>query len=355
MIQKDRSLKYTTMTNDHYKLLPISAAVFALVTSGCHQESPTPTTESLAAIQVSVVKAETRERQAFEEVVGSVESRLRAEIAPKVSALVERMLVAPGSVVKKGDLLAQLDDREILARLEQARATSEQAEKDLTRFTELLNNDTITQAEFDAVQARQRVAAAGRDAAVAMLGYTKILAPFDGVITRKLADVGDLASPGRPLLALEDPDALRLEANVPEALIDRLKLGERLVVHVESVSQPIEGTVSEVAPAADPASRTFLVKVDIPSVPDLRLGQFGRLSVPVPGGTALRVPDSALVVRGQMEIVFVVSDGKVQLRLVRTGKHVGDEVELLSGVDPGERVVVDKVRELMDGQPVEVQ
>jgi len=342
------------MRNSPYPVIMVAAAL-SLVLAGCHRQPTAAQAGSLPKLKVSVVVAEQHERQAFEEVVGSVQSRFRAEIAPKVSALVELMLVAPGSVVKKGDLLVQLDDREILARLEQATATDEQAEKDLKRFTELLKDGTVTQAEFDAVQARQRVAAAGRDAAAAMLGYTKILAPFDGVITRKLADVGDLASPGQPLLVQEDPYALRLEAYVPEAIIDRLTLGERLTAQVEPVRTPLEATVSEIAPAADPASRTFLVKLDLPSVPDLRLGQFGRLNVPVPGGTALRVPDSALMVRGQMEIVFVVSDDTAHMRLVKTGKHVGDQVELLSGVDSGERVVVDKVRELVDGQPVEIQ
>lgn len=333
----------------------IASVALCTLVLGCHKTSERIETQNLPTAVVHTVPAERRSAQAFEEVVGTVQSRLRAEIAPKVTALVERMLVAPGSVVKKGDLLVQLDDREILARLAQARATFEQADKDLKRFTELLGNGTITQAEFDAVQARQRVAAAARDEAETMLGYTKILAPFDGVITRKLADVGDLASPGRTLLVLEDPHSLRLETNVPEALIGHVKLGEILSARIESVHEPIEGEVSEVAPAADPASRTFLVKVDLPSVAGLRLGQFGRLSVPVPGSAAIRVPESALLVRGQMEIVFVAAGGKAQLRLVKTGKHVGDEVELLSGVDAGEQVIVDKVNQLVDGQPVEVQ
>ena len=113
--------------------------------------------------------------------------------------------------------------------------------------------------------------------------------------------------------------------------------------------------MSEVAPAADPQSRTFQVKVDLSPTPGLRLGQFGRVAVPVEGNAALRVPASAVRVRGQMELVFVIENGKANLRLVKTGKRLGDEVELVSGVESGERVVSHPSNELVDGQPVEVQ
>ncbi len=226
---------------------------------------------------------------------------------------------------------------------------------DLKRFTTLLQQDTVTQAEFDAVKARQLVAQAVKVEAETMLGYTRITAPFAGVITRKLAEVGDLALPGRPLVVLEDPDALRLEADVPEALIGHVVLGAELQVTVASVARPITGRVSEVAPAADPQSRTFRVKVDLPPTPGLRLGQFGRVAVPVEGNAALRVPVSAVRVRGQMEIVFVIDDGKANMRLVKTGKRLGDEVELVSGVESGELIVANPSIDLLDGQPVEVR
>jgi RND family efflux transporter MFP subunit len=343
------------MSNNHYGLVPVAAAVVTLMATGCHKQASELHVEPLPTLSVSAVQVERREHRAFEEVVGSVQSRQRAEIEPKISARIERLPVAPGSVVKAGDLLAQLDGREIQARLDQANASLEQAESDLKRFTTLLQQDTVTQAEFDAVKARQLVAQAVKVEAETMLGYTRITAPFDGVITRKLAEVGDLALPGRPLVVLEDPDALRLEADVPEALIGHVVLGSELQVTVASVARPITGRVSEVAPAADPQSRTYLVKVDLPPTPGLRLGQFGRVAVPVEGNAALRVPASAVRVRGQMEIVFVIDDGKASMRLVKTGKRLGNEVELVSGVESGERIVANPSIDLLDGQPVEVQ
>jgi RND family efflux transporter MFP subunit len=167
--------------------------------------------------------------------------------------------------------------------------------------------------------------------------------------------VGDLAAPGKALLEMEDARDLRLEADVPEAVIGRIALGDKLSVRVSGVTNELEGVVSEIAPSADPNSRTFLVKVDLPPTPGLRAGQFGRVAVPVGETSALRVPATAVLQRGEMEIVFVVVNGHAQLRLVKTGKRVGDEVELVSGVDVGDPVVVDGAGNLADGQPVEVK
>ena len=185
-----------------------------------------------------------------------------------------------------------------------------------------------------------------------LLGYTKVTAPFAGVITRKYADVGDLAAPGKPLLEMEDARDLQLETDVPEAVIGRLALGDKLGVRVSGVSNELAGIVSEIAPSADPNSRTFLVKLDLPPTPGLRAGQFGRVAVPVGETSALRVPVTAVLQRGEMELVFVVANDHAQLRIVKTGEHVGGEVELVSGVDPGEQVVTEGASNLLDGQPV---
>ncbi len=326
-----------------------------LLTAGCGR---TPEHESAAALPIATVRVQTvesRKRLATEEVVGTVQPKLHAVIEAKVSGRIEKLPVVPGQSVKAGELLAELDAREIQARFDQARAVREQAESDLKRLTVLLEQKTITQAEFDSVQAHYRVATAALTEAETMLGYTKVIAPFDGVITRKTADVGDLAAPGKTLLEMADTRALRLEADVPEAVIGNLALGEKLPVRIAAVAGPLDGTVGELAPAADPNSRTFLVKLDLPAAQGLRAGQFGRVSVPVGETTALRVPAVAVVRRGQMELVFVEINRRAQLRLVKTGKRVGDEVELVSGVTAGEQVVVDGADGLVDGQPLSTQ
>ena len=126
-------------------------------------------------------------------------------------------------------------------------------------------------------------------------------------------------------------------------------------MRVSGVSNELAGIVSEIAPSADPNSRTFLVKLDLPPAPGLRAGQFGRVAVPVGETSALRVPATAVLQRGEMELVFVVANGHAQLRIVKTGEHIGDEVELVSGVDAGEQVVAEGAANLLDGQPVTLQ
>ncbi len=328
--------------------------VAALALVACHSKKG-GASESLPSVAVPSVVVENKERSSSEEVVGTVRAKLRAAIEGKVSARIESLLVAPGQMVKAGELIAQLDPREIQARLDQALALREQATRDLARGRELIDKKITTQSDFDAVQARARVAEGAAREMETMLGYTKVVAPFDGIVTRKLADVGDLAAPGKPIIEMEDPRALRFEADVPEALIGHVKIGAKLPVQVSAGAARIEGTVVEVAPVADASSRTFLVKLDLPAAEGVRSGQFGRVWIPTGESKSIRVPASAVATRGQMECVFVVVDQHAELRIVRTGKHSDSEVEILAGLSPGERVVSENVESLRDGEPVTLQ
>jgi RND family efflux transporter MFP subunit len=188
-----------------------------------------------------------------------------------------------------------------------------------------------------------------------MLGYAQVTAPFAGVITRKISEVGDVAAPGRGIVELEDPEALRVEASVPEGLVRLIKLGDRMEVGSVELSGPVEAFVSEMAPSADPATRTSLVKLDLPGGSGFRLGQFVRVAVPVGEKTSLCLPVSAVVVRGQMEMVFVATNHMAQMRLVKTARKESGEVEIVSGLSAGERVVVAGAQMLSDGQPLQVQ
>ncbi len=287
--------------------------------------------------------------------MGTVRPKVRAVIASKITGRIEEVAVNLGQRVEKGQPLVQLDLREVQARLDQATAVLEQANNDLKRFSTLLQQEAVTQAEFDAVQARQRVAHAAVTEAETMLSYAKIVAPFSGAITRKLVDVGDMATPGKPLLEIENQSAFRFEADVPEALLPRIEPGGELPIFIPSLGRRLQGKIDEIAPGADAASRTFLVKLDLPSDPGLRAGQFGRVAVPLNRSAVLRVDKGAVIQRGQLEMVFVVTNQTAQMRLVKTGKRVGDEVELLSGVSTGELVAVEGGALLKDGQPVEIQ
>jgi RND family efflux transporter MFP subunit len=327
---------------------PLVAVLLMSLCVGCRRDQAAHS--ELAPVWVQVETIEAKPHVAAEQVVGTVRPKLRAVIEAKISGRIEKMLVVPGQEVKAGELLVQLDAREAKARLDQAVAVRQQAENDLKRFEVLREKQVVTPADFDAAQSKAQIAVAAAAEAETNLAYATITAPFDGVITRKLADVGDLAVPGKALLEIEDPRVLQFEAAVPEAVIDHVKLGARFPVHI--VSNELEGIVSEIAPSADVTSRTFLVKLDLPDATGLRAGQFGRVAIPVSETNILRAPAAAVVQRGQMEFVFVVADHRAQLRIVKTGRRFGNEVELLSGVSAGEQVVTEHVASLVDGQPV---
>ncbi len=327
-------------------------ATIALALAACHSRKEPGATETLPSVAVRTAVVESEVRPSIEEVVGTVRSKQRAVIEAKVSGRILQYLAVPGQMVKSGDLLVEVDALEILARRDRATAMLDEAVKDMARYEKLISSNAISRQDYDAAASRQAVARAALSEAETMLGYARVTAPFDGVITRKLADVGDLAMPGKPLIEMEAPGFLRFEADVPESLIGDLKLGAKLPVRIGANPATIEGTVVEIAPIADPASRTFLVKLDLPATEGLRSGQFGRVLVPVGETRSIYVPRSALVVRGQMETVFVVDNQKARLRIVRTGKKSDGEVELISGIDPGDRVVVEGTENLSDGQPV---
>jgi len=335
---------------------PLSLAWAALLATACHKSDlPAPSNAATAPVPVHLTPATLESHQAIEDVVGTVRSKQQAVIEAKVSGRLVQYLATPGQSVKAGELLAELDVQEIRAKLEQAKAMLEQAMRDLGRQQQLIASKATSQQELDAAAARVKVTTAGVSEAETMLGYAKVTAPFDGVITRKLADVGDLAMPGKPLMEIESPAHLRFETDLPESLLDRVRTGAKLPVTIPTLTQPLAGTVSEISPVADPVSRTFLVKLDLPDDPGLRPGQFGRVAVPVAQTELLLVPRQAVLRRGQIEAVFVVRGTRASLRLVKTGKAIADKTEILSGLEPGDAVVTDDASRLTDGQSVTAQ
>ncbi len=335
-------------------ILPLALSGIAFL-AGCGKPHSSPPARELPAVNVSTLKIAAESITATEDAVGTVQPKLRAAIAAKVSGTIDAMKVVPGQSVAAGELLVQLDAREIQARFDQARAMREQADNDVTRFSKLRESAVISAKEYDDAVTRQLGARASESEAQTMLDYVKITAPFAGVITRKHADVGDLAQPGRPLLEMENPRDLRIEADIPEALVAQLKLGGKLRVRIAAANADLEGTVSEISPSAQTLSRTFLVKLDLPASDGLRSGQFGRVAVPVAQTDVFAVPAAAVLQRGQLEFVHVVAEGRAQLRLVKTGRRLGERIEVISGIEAGEAVITHADQPLQDGQPVVVK
>ena len=342
-------------SNGMKTMLPwVSLGFFSLMI-GC---SPDPKlglpSASGPTVQVRVAAVESHGFTATEEVVGTVRTRLHATVEAKVAGRIESLTAAPGQTVRQGQVLATLDARETQARLDSAKAVLDQAMRDLERVGKLLKDGAATPSELEAVQSRHRMALAAVSEMETILGHARVVAPFDGVITRKAVDVGDLATPGRPLVEIEDPTHLRFEADVPEALIDEISSGARLPVRIASRKDSIEGVVVEMAPVAEAVSRTYRVTLDLPVVPGLRAGQFGRVAVPTGQATVPHVPSTAVFQRGQLEYVVVAVAGRAQLRLVRTGKRLAADSEVISGLEVGEMVVVLEPDRVREGQPLEV-
>jgi RND family efflux transporter MFP subunit len=333
-----------------------STLLLTLAVIGC-SNSPerTPASNATSPKNVSVVKVERLTSGANDEIMGSVIARNTADISTKLQARVDRILVDIGSRVSKGDVLAELDAREIQAKVQQARAMQEQASQDLERFQKLLAQSAATQQEFDGVKARATIAKAALDEAETFLSYTHIVAPFTGVVTRKMIDVGDLPSPGQPTFTMEESGAPRFVVTIPESYRQRISVGQTVNVYVPAADTNLVGKVEDVSPSADPMSRTFAAKIGLPSADRLRPGQFGRLLLPTEGNdVTVSVPRLAWVHRGQLDLVYVVTpDKKAMLRLVRIGRQYPDKLEILSGLREDETVVVSDQRDLLDGDLVQ--
>ncbi len=328
-----------------------------MLLAGCNQpEAPAQASAaSLPMVTVTAITAEAKEHPVTEEIVGTLRAKRKTTVEAKVSGRIQNLTVQAGDSVQAGALLAQLDVEEIQARLEQALAQREQAQRDLKRMSSLLKQQAVTQQEYDATEARERVTRAAVAEAETMLSYAKITAPFAGVVTSKLAENGDLAAPGKPLVEIEDPQSLRFEADVPETLLSHIKAGASMPIQLPSLNREVTGIVTEISPVADINSRTIRVKYDLPATNDLRTGLFGRVAIPLASVKSLRVPANAVLRRGQLEYVFVLEADKARLRLVKTGAVLGGEVELVSGLEPGERIATTEVSKLVDGQPVTIR
>jgi len=212
-------------------------------------------------------------------------------------------------------------------------------------------------AEGQAVQARRAQVLARMDSARAeiastqvMRGYAKIAAPFDGIVTVKHTDVGGLAAPGAPLLTLEDNRRYWLEVSVPDSQIRGLGPRQSLQVSIEAAAFSGAAAISEILPAADAATRTTLVRLDIPARGGLRSGLFGRAAIPLGRRQAIQVARQAIVERGQLQGVYVVGqDNIARFRLIRTGATRQDAVEVLSGLTSGEQIVLAGIERVSDG------
>jgi len=372
-------------------LMPLAAWL-----TGCSEIAPQPEPSSGPPSAVSVTAVGIQQRPSTYEATGTVHARSTSTISSKWMGYVREVKVQAGDRVSQGQLLILLDARDLDTSANRAAAAREEvrgaipeadsavsaaksnldlAQVTFRRMSELYSKKSISDQEFDEVSAKQKAAQAMYDmarakrtqldsklaqadeevrAAQVTRSYAEITSPIAGIVTAKLVDPGNLAAPGVPLLTI-DGDAYRLEVAVAESKLPAIRAGQSVSVTLDGANSAIAARVSEILPAVDPASRAATVRIDLPAVPALRSGVFGRASFTFGNRAATEIPASSVIERGQLQSVFVAENGAAHTRLITIGDKFGDQVEVLSGLTAGEKVISPVPQNLADGTPIQVK
>lgn len=357
--------------------LLLGAVIGSLFLGACSQAHETGPISRPEVSGVKLEKVSVTKLPESYETTGTVIPRSSSTISVRVMGVVTSVLVKQGDRVKVGQLLLTIDDRDLKEKvraaqeahneavygLESARRQRDLAEKTYERYQKLYQDKAITTQELDnmstsAAQAKhgveqgeamvKRTEASLKEAKI-FLGFSRVMSPMDGIVTGKMTDVGSMASPGVPLLKLEDRTARLVEAGFEERMLDTVKEGMEVKVRVPSNAEETTGKIVEIVPTVDPRTRTFVVKI---AVPDrmLRSGQYGLVRFESGSRDLLLVPAGAVVTRGQLTGVFLVDEeNRVTYRLIRTGRSYGDMVEVLSGLSSGDTIIVGNVDRAVDG------
>jgi len=366
--------------------------------SGCGSEPALKAVSTpVTRMRVETVAVSETDWPSTYEATGTVRARTTATVSSKLMGYAHEVRAQIGDRVRDGQPLVVLDARDLETSVARAEAGREElksavleaeraialskSQLDLAQVTyhrmqDLLNKRSIANQEYDEASARLKAAQAALDMACARRtqldakmaqveqevraagiqhGYSEIKAPFSGTIITKSVDPGTLAVPGAPLFTIERIGAYRLEVSVEESRLSLTRVGKTVSVTIDGIGRTFSARVAEVVPSVDPAARTGTVKIDLPSLPDLRSGLFGKALFDTGGRKVLTVPSAGVMERGQLQSVYVAENGIAHTRLVTTGTRGKDQVEVLSGLNQGDRVIVLIPMGLADGAPIEVR
>lgn len=346
----------------------------------------------------------------FYEATGTVKAKTTTQVSANLMGRIVSFPVSEGDMVTKGQTLVEIDNRDSVAQLQKAQAGLREAEAALVetqdsisaanaavqtaeankqlaevtfgRYKELYERKSVSGQEYDNALSRLKMASSELDRAKAgakaalskksqvaaridqakadiansqvQVGYSRISAPVTGVVVKKFAESGSTASPGTPLLSIEDTSTYRLEVAVEESRSKWAQIGKRVNVKIDALGEgELFGVVSEILPTADANTRTYTVKVDLPANPNLRSGLYGVARFPIAQKEAITVPETALIDRGQLTGVNVVGpDGTARFRIVTVGQRADGEAEIRSGLSDGEEIVTAGTQGVKDGDKV---
>ena len=353
------------------KAIPFMMAALFM---GCGGSKEQTLEDKEPPIAVKVATAGPGDDKPFISASGKVDAIQTADLGTRMMGFVDRIYVKVGDRVKKGQVLLVINNADLQAKLAranagiaEAKAGFANAEKDYNRYKNLLAANSASQKEmddmatnFEMAKARLEVAQQVKNEVNAQFSYANIRAPFDGVVTQRFVEPGDLANPGTTLIALESPGSFQVYANVPENEISRINTGSQVKVTIKSIDERIDGQVVEVSSSAISTGGQYLVKVALAHAgKEIRSGMFATVDFPVQAeatdGITL-LPKKALITRGQLRGVYTVSQSNTAiLRWLRLGRTYGDKIEVLAGLSPGETYVVAAQGKLYNGAKISIQ
>lgn len=364
-------------------LVPLALLAGGL--GGCSAErQPAPVAPEIVR-DVYVLPAQRADSPDSLEAVGTIRAAQTSQLTSQTTGNIVELRAHEGDRVQHGQVLAVLDDTQLQAAVDRASAAESAAQQELAaadsnlalaqstlaRYQNLYEKKSVSPQEFDEIKARYQAAFAHRNMTSAgqaqakaaltqartALSYTRILAPFDGLITEKKADPGMLASPGSPLFTIESTGHYRLEASVNENDVRYVGIGQQVRVIVDALETAEQkGKVVQIVPAADSVSRSFLVKIELPANAGIRSGLFARAQFFRGQRSSLLIPQTAVVARGQLQGVYVLDQNRIAtLRYLTLGKAEGPSVEVLAGLQEGERLVAKPGERDLSGKRIEAQ
>lgn len=338
-----------------------------LILAGCSGKEQAKTTQvEQRSVQAQVSLIQSVEATATTATTGSVVALESVQVASRLMGYIRDIAVVEGQAVKVGQRLFTIDPLDIEGAVEQARlglkqadAAMKDAKADYDRFENLYKDEVVSRQQYEKMKlnhdmavSRAAQAKAGLGTAQGQMRYATVTSPINGVVTQKLANEGDIAAPGHPVLMLENPARLQVQTAVSDALYKGIRLGQEVMVEIDGQDKPVAAKVARLSPAADPMTHTYTVKLDL-AAPGLKSGAFARVLFPTGKRSVLVVPQAAVLDRAGIIGVFVVdAQGTAQYRMLRVGKAEGGLVEVLSGLNPGERVVTGNAQAVNNGDKI---
>jgi len=354
-------------------ILSTLALTTALLLSSCGNSEKNTTTDNRPVIQVTA-KAPAASSGSNLTVSGEVEAVNNATLSTRMMGYVTKVHVNTGDKVNQGQLMVSVNSTDLQAKraqvnagINEAQVAFNNAKRDYERFTALFEQNSASQKELDDITTQYEMAQARLESAKAMkneidaqFAYAEIKAPFSGVVTNRFVENGDMANPGMPLIAIEAPGNFEVRATVPEMAIGQIKTGEAVEVHIKTIDKSISGKVTEVSSSSSMTGGQYPVKIALDKNDNLKSGMYATVQFPVAQTEEtpqlVTVPQEAIVTQGDLRGVYTVSQQNTAiLRWLRLGRSFGNEVEVLSGLNAEEAIIVEAEGKLYNGAKVAVR